>query len=267
MADQTITSLQNPRVKEAIRLRSARHRKKQQRFLIDGARELLRAITAGMPLCEAFICESLCASPDSRQAVQLLHQGRTECWHVSAEVFAKLSFGERQEGVLAIAHTPRQELATLETRGSGPIIVIEGVEKPGNVGAILRSSDAAGVSAVIVAEPATDLLNPNCIRASLGAVFTVPTCTTTSVAALDWLRQRGAKMFAARVDGRVNYTDSDLRGRCAIILGSEAEGLSTVWQAADVTAIHLPMYGVVDSLNVAAAASVLLYEALRQRAD
>ena len=265
MADRIITSLHNPRVKDAIRLRSARHRQKQQRFLIDGARELVRAIAAAVPLVETFVCESLCTSPESRLALNLLRQAPGEQWQVSEGVFARLAFGERAEGFLAVARTPQSSLADLRPRGPGPIAVIEGVEKPGNVGAILRSADAAGVSAVLVADPATDIYNPNCIRASLGAVFSIPLCATMSAAALDWLRQRGTPMFAARVDGKLDYAAADLRGEVAIVLGSEAEGLSPAWQAADVTAIRLPMAGAVDSLNVSATAAVLFYESLRQR--
>ena len=265
MVDRIITSPQNPRVKDAIRLRSAQHRRKQQRFLIDGARELARAIAAGVPLVETFVCESLCTSPESRLALNLLQQAPGELWQVNESVFAKLAFGERAEGLLAVARTPHSSLADLRPRGPGPIAVIEGVEKPGNVGAILRSADAAGVSAVLVADPATDLFNPNCIRASLGAVFSVPLCATTPAAALEWLRQRGTRMFAARVDGKLDYAAADLSGEVALILGSEAEGLSPTWQAADVTAIRLPMAGVVDSLNVSATAAVLFYESLRQR--
>ncbi len=265
MADRIITSLHNPRVKDAIRLRSARHRHKQQRFLIDGARELARAIAAGVPLVESFVCVSLCTSPESRSALGLLKQAPGELWQVSESVFAKLAFGDRAEGLLAVARTPNASLAELRPRGTGPIAVIEGVEKPGNVGAILRTADAAGVSAVLVADPATDIYNPNCIRASLGAVFSMPLCATTSAAVLEWLRQRGTRMFAARVDGKLDYAAADLSGKVAIVLGSEAEGLSPAWQAADVTAIRLPMAGAVDSLNVSATAAVLFYESLRQR--
>jgi len=265
MVDRIITSPQNPRVKDAIRLRSARHRHKQQRFLIDGARELTRAIPAGISIDEAFVCESLCASPESMEALQRLRSSSAEIWEVTVSVFAKLAYGERAEGVLAVARLPQCSLDRLQPRGPGPIAVIEGVEKPGNVGAILRSADAAGVAAVLVADPATDIYNPNCIRASLGAVFSLPLCATTSQEAIAWLRQRGARIFAARVDGQLDYTEADLSHEVAIVLGSEAEGLSPAWQMADVTAIRLPMAGAVDSLNVSATAAVLFYESLRQR--
>jgi TrmH family RNA methyltransferase len=260
-----ITSVHNPRVKDAVRLRAARHRGKQDRFLIDGAREIGRALSAGVAVVEAFVCEPLCTTVDSRQAVQQLEQTGRPLWKVTEEVFAKLAFGERNEGALVVAETPQTSLADLRPRDVGPIAVIEGVEKPGNVGAILRSADAAGVAAVIVANAATDLFNPNCIRASLGAIFTVPVCAATAEAALAWLRQRGARIFAARVDARLDYTVAGLSENAAIVLGSEAEGLSAHWHAADVTAIRLPMRGTVDSLNVSATAAVLFYEARRPK--
>jgi TrmH family RNA methyltransferase len=265
MFEKIITSVHNPRVKDAVRLRAARHRGKQDRIVIDGAREIGRALGAGVQVLEAFVCEAVCMDGDSRQAVQQLQQSGRPIWNVTEEVFAKLAFGERNEGVLVVAETPRITLADLKPRGVGPIAVIEGVEKPGNVGAILRSADAAGVAAVIVAEAATDLYNPNCIRASLGAVFTVPVCTATSEAALAWLRRRGARIFAARVDAQLDYTAAGLSENAAIVLGSEAEGLSAYWHAADVTAIRLSMRGTVDSLNVSATAAVLFYEAQRSR--
>jgi TrmH family RNA methyltransferase len=265
MFEKIITSIHNPRVKDAVRLRTARHRGKQARILIDGAREIGRALGAGVCVVEAFVCPSLCTGVDSRQAMQQLEQTGRPLWSVTEHVFAKLAFGERNDGVLVVAETPQLALADLKPRAAGPIAVIEGVEKPGNVGAILRSADAAGLAAVIVADPATDLYNPNCIRASLGAVFTVPVCTATSEAALVWLRQRGMRIFAARVDASLDYSAAGLSKESAIVLGSEADGLSAIWQAPDVTAIRLPMRGAVDSLNVSATAAVLFYEAQRPK--
>jgi len=143
--------------------------------------------------------------------------------------------------------------------------VIEGVEKPGNVGAILRSADGAGAAAVIAASARTDLTNPNVIRASAGTVFSVPLAAADSAAVLAWLRARGTRLLAARVEGATVYTEADLRGDVAIILGAEDQGLSTIWTADDIEAIHLPMAGVADSLNVSVTAAILLYEARRQR--
>jgi TrmH family RNA methyltransferase len=142
---------------------------------------------------------------------------------------------------------------------------LEGVEKPGNVGAVLRTADAAGLSAVILADARTDLYNPNAIRASLGTIFTLPVCETTSGKLQNWLRQNGFRIVAARVDAAVPYTEVDYRGPTAILLGSEAVGLSPLWTGEGVTAVRLPMLGAADSLNVSVTAAVLFYEALRQR--
>jgi TrmH family RNA methyltransferase len=160
---------------------------------------------------------------------------------------------------------PQPKLADLELPETPLVVVLEGVEKPGNVGAVLRSADAAGVSALIVADAGTDLFNPNAIRASLGAIFSVPTCAATSAETLDWLRRQKLSIHAARVDGSVLYTEADYRGGCALVLGAESSGLSPTWAADDISPIRLPMFGQVDSLNVSSTAAVLFYEALRQR--
>jgi len=260
-----ITSPQNPRVKEAVRLRDRRHREKQGRILIDGARELLRAINAGVPMLEVFVCEALCKSDEAGRLLDKLNQCDGEILQVSEPVFEKLAFGHRVEGVLAVAEMPHPTLDAIVLPKNPLVAVLEGVEKPGNVGAVLRSADATGVSAVIVADARTDLYNPNAIRASLGTIFTMPICEATSGDVLAWLRQRNFKIVAARVDGSVPYTKVDLCGPTAIVLGSEAEGLSQNWIGDDIQAIRLPMHGVADSLNVSVTAAVLFYEVLRQR--
>jgi TrmH family RNA methyltransferase len=260
-----ITSLQNPHVKNAVALRDRRHREKQGRILIDGARELARAIAAGVRLTEVFVCERLCQSEDARRVLELLPACGTDVLDVTEPVFDKLAFGQRTEGVLGVAQTPAATLDGLKLPDSPLVAVLEGVEKPGNVGAVLRSADAAGVSALIVADGRTDLYNPNAIRASLGTIFTVPVAAATAAETLAWLRRQGLAIFAARVDGSLPYTEADFCQPAAIILGSEAAGLSAAWAAEDIIAVRLPMLGMADSLNVSAAAAVLFYEALRQR--
>jgi TrmH family RNA methyltransferase len=261
----TITSLQNPRVKEAVRLRDRRHREKQGRILIDGARELARAVGAGVRMLEVFVCEPLCTSEESQRLWGRLPDCGGEVIQVTAPVFQKLSFGHRAEGFLGVAEMPRPTLADLRLPQRPVVAVLEGVEKPGNVGAVLRSADAAGVSALIVADARTDLYNPNAIRASLGTIFTMRVCAATAAETVDWLRQHHLAIYAARVDASLPYTQLDYRGPTAIVLGSEAEGLSAAWSAGDITPVRLPMLGVADSLNVSATAAVLFYEALRQR--
>ena len=260
-----ITSLQNPRVKDAVRLRDRRHREKQGRILIDGARELHLAIVAGVRLVEVFLCESLCQGDESQRLLTAIPQSGCEMLHVSESVFEKLAFGQRAEGVLGVAEMPRPTLESLALPPDALVAVLEGVEKPGNVGAVLRSADAAGVSAVIMADGRTDLYNPNAIRASLGTIFTLPVCEAASHEALAWLREHRFTMFAARVDGSAPYTEADYRGPTAIVLGSEAAGLSSIWTGDAIRAVRLPMRGAADSLNVSATAAVLFYEALRQR--
>lgn len=260
-----ITSLQNPRVKAAVRLLDRRHRQKQGRIRIDGARELRRAILAGLPIAEAFVCEPLCRSDEARRVLAELRRLGAEVLAVTEAVFEKLAFGDRADGVLGVAPMPRPTLADLTLPRNPLVAVLEGVEKPGNVGAVLRTGDAAGLSALIVADGRTDLYNPNAIRASLGTIFTLPCCTAGGPETLDWLRQQNLAIYAARVDGSVLYTAVDLRRPAAIVLGSEAEGLTDLWSGADVTPIRLPMRGAADSLNVSATAAVLFYEALRQR--
>ena len=261
----TITSLQNPRVKAAVRLRDRRHREKQGRIRIDGARELLRAIRAGVALVEVFVSGPLCQSDDARQVLDELSARGAEILEVAEPVFEKLAFGDRIEGVVGVAAMPKPTLSDLALPQNPLVAVLEGVEKPGNVGAVLRTAEAAGLSALVVADGRTDLYNPNAIRASLGTIFTMPVCTATAQETLDWLRGHEFSIHAARVDGSLLYTDVDYRPATAIVLGSEAEGLTAAWTAADITAIRLPMLGAADSLNVSAAAAVLFYEALRQR--
>jgi TrmH family RNA methyltransferase len=260
-----ITSLQNQRVKEAAKLRQRRERRSQRRILIDGAREIGRAIEAGVELVEVFHCESLCRTSDCRSLVERLSMLPVRQSNVTPAVFEKLAFGDRAEGIVAVAKTPERMLNDLTLSADPLVAVLEGVEKPGNIGAVLRSADAAGVSALIVADGGTDLYNPNAIRASLGTIFSIPVCAAPAAAVRDWLVDHEIGIFAARVDAEMPYTAVDFSRPAAIVLGSEADGLSVTWRGSGVTAICLPMRGRVDSLNVSAAAAVLFYEALRQR--
>ncbi|MBN2216521.1 MAG: RNA methyltransferase [Pirellulales bacterium] len=260
-----ITSLQNPRVKAALRLRDARRRQKDGRFLIDGLRELDRARQAGVELVEVFYCLGRCPAGQAAAAQALLARIGAQTIELGPAVFDKLAFGQRAEGVMAVAQTPRCRLADVALRDDPLVAVLEGIEKPGNVGAVLRSADAAGVDLVILADGRTDLFNPNAIRASIGTIFTVPVCEATADETLDWLRARGLAILAALVDGSTAYTDADYRRGAAIVLGSEAHGLSDAWRADDIRPVRLPMLGAADSLNISATAAVLFYEALRQR--
>jgi TrmH family RNA methyltransferase len=260
-----ITSTSNPRVKAAIRLRDRRGRDDQGRIVIDGVREIERAIAAGVAIAELFYLGDLCQDKAHQDLLKRARSAGVELIELTWQVMEKLSFGNRAEGVVAIGPTPRRALADLVLAPDALIVVVEGVEKPGNLGAVLRTADAAAASGLIVADGGTDLHNPNAIRASLGAIFTVPVCQAGAAETLDWLRAGGFRILAARVDGANEYTQADFRSRTAIALGSEARGLGELWRGQGITSIKLPMLGQVDSLNLSATAAVLLYEALRQR--
>jgi TrmH family RNA methyltransferase len=260
-----ITSRQNPRVKEASQLRSGRGRQRQGRFLIDGVREIGRAIAAGVRCVEAFVCDELCMSPECRNALKAVESSGAEIFSVTPPVYAKLAFGEREDGIVVVAQATSQRLADLQLPHKPFVAVLEGVEKPGNLGAILRSADAAGVDAVISADGRTDLYNPNAIRASLGTVFRPDVCEATTAETLAWLREHSIAIFTARPDADQLYTEVDMRNATAIVLGSEAAGLSPAWSGPEMNAVRLPMQGIADSLNVSTTAAVLFYEALRQR--
>jgi RNA methyltransferase, TrmH family len=263
----TITSRQNPRVKEAARLRGGRERQRRGQFLIDGLREIERAVAAGVQCLEAFVREDASESRACEPVLALLEKSRAETFFVTRDVYAKLAFGERDDGVVVVAATSQRALGDLRLPASPLIAVIEGVEKPGNVGAILRSADAAGLDAVIVADGRSDLYNPNTIRASLGTVFRANVCEASAAETRAWLGEQNLPVIAARPDATQAYTAVEFSRGAAIVLGSEADGLSDEWRGKGVTAVRLPMLGMADSLNVSTTAAVLFYEALRQRGE
>jgi len=262
-----ITSPTNPRVKAAVRLRDRRERESTGLTLIDGARELRQALAAGASVETVFVTQSQVRSDEARAALQDAEDKVPDIVEVSEAVIAKLAFGDRSDGIVAIVRTGSTDLESLRlTSGVPLVVVVEGVEKPGNLGAILRTADGAGASGLIAADPLTDLFNPNAIRASLGTIFRVPLAAASSPATLDWLTTRDIAPIAARVDGATPYTDVDMRRPVAIVLGREATGLSAAWDDPRVTAVRIPMLGTADSLNVSVAAAIMLYEAVRQRA-
>jgi TrmH family RNA methyltransferase len=264
MTESVLSSLRNPRVRAAAALRDRRARDAAGLTLLDGARELARALTGGASIVEVFIDDDRLTAPGA-EAVALARAAGAAVIPVSRPVLERLAFGDRSEGVVATVRIPDLSLDSLRLPRDPLVVVIEGLEKPGNLGAVLRTADATGADAVIAADPRTDVFNPNAIRASLGTIFAIPLAAGTSAAVRDRLLRDGISLVAARVDALSVHTDVDLRGPVAIVLGSEADGLSDAWTGDDVTAVHLPMRGVADSLNVSIAAAVLLFEARRQR--
>jgi len=262
---KTITSHRNPHVTDAGRLRERRGRDQQGRIIVDGAREILRGLQGGVEFVEVFFCAELCNHEDAHLAISALSTTHASILAVSADVFGRVAFGQRAEGIVGIAKMPRLQLSDVPLAEKPLVLILEAVEKPGNVGAVVRSADGAGASAVILTDAKTDIYNPNAIRSSMGTLFTKTVCAASSDETLAWLRAHEMQVFAARVDGALPYADQDYTGPAAIVLGSETAGLSSIWHADDIRPIRLPMCGAADSLNVSAAASVLLYEALRQR--
>jgi TrmH family RNA methyltransferase len=263
---RVVTSAANPRIRAAIALRDRRERDRTSLTLIDGAREVRCAFDAGVIATDVFLCEPRLAGGDARAVLDRIAAAGTRVTSVSEAVLAKLAFGERADGIVAIVAIPPLDLVNLTLAADPLVVVIEGVEKPGNIGAVLRSADGAGVDALILADARTDPFNPNAIRASAGTVFSVPLAVATTEVVVPWLRARGLRVVAARPDADRLYTEIDLTGPIAIALGTETEGLTSAWAGAGFEAVRLPMLGVADSLNVSVSAGILLYEARRQRA-
>jgi TrmH family RNA methyltransferase len=262
---QSITSAGNPRVKAAVRLRDRSERDATGLTIVDGTREIARALDANVEVVESFVSEDLPQSTDALGVVGALEGTGAPVTQVSKHVMAKLAFGDRTDGVIAIIRPPSVRLADLTLPPNPLVVVVESVEKPGNLGAVLRTADGAGADAVIAADPLTDVFNPNAIRASLGTIFRLPLAVAASDEVLDWLSRQGIHALATRVDAPTRYTDIDLRESVAIIVGSESTGLTATWRGQQVTPVRIPMLGAGDSLNVSVAAAILLYEAVRQR--
>lgn len=266
MPRDKITSLTNPHVKEIVRLRAGGHRKSSGVTIVDGSREVLRALESGVKFREFYLCPELLGRDEEEKQLRTKLSGvKVPAFEVTKTVFVKIAYGDRQEGVLGICETPQRSLADFWLKDNALVVVIEHVEKPGNLGAILRTCDGAGVDGVLVCDGKTDLYNPNVIRASLGTVFTVNTVQCSSDEALHFLKDKGIKAYAASPLAQTIYTQMDLTGAVALVLGSEQEGLSDFWDKNADARVKVPMRGAADSLNVSTSAAILIYEAVRQR--
>ena len=262
-----LSSMQNPRVKAVVRLRDRRGRERDPRVLIEGYRALRRAHEAGYPIDELYVCEALFQGDNEPGLIAAIAAAGAAVFQTTEPVFRKMAYRDRPEGLLGIGPQRSLDLSAFEAGLSSPplLLVAEAIEKPGNLGTMLRSADAAGVSGLIVCDPRTDLYNPNVVRASTGNLFTARVAVSDSVATIAWLRQRGIRILAASPHARPLHWDVDLTAPLAVVVGAEQVGLSETWMAAADLRVRLPMQGVADSLNVATATAILLYEALRQR--
>jgi TrmH family RNA methyltransferase len=265
MKREKITSIHNPRIKAAVGLRKKRERDRLRRILIEGTREIGCALESGLRIHETFCRSDTPEGAEEQSLRERLEASDVKLTEVSGTVFEKLAYRESSSCFIAVADKGTHALEDLPVPADPLYLVVEAVEKPGNLGAMLRSADAAGITGLICCDLAVDLYNPNVIRSSLGALFTVAIAVAEGVATAEWLRRREIAVVTSTPQAPTLYTETDLRGAVAIVVGSEERGVSDRWlEVADRTA-RIPMRGKADSLNVSAAAAVLLYEALRQR--
>lgn len=262
-----INSLQNQRIKDTVKLGKRGERDRRQCTIAEGRRETERALAAGIVPQQAFLCSEILG--EARDAVLALLSAsnipRSQIFDTTPQVFAKLAYRDESGGIILVVPYFARQLNELTLGPTPLVLVVEGVEKPGNLGAILRTADAVGVDALIVTAGATDLHNPNTIRAALGASFTVPVVEASATEVQAFLKAQNIRCVATTPAATAVYWDVNLRGPLAILLGSEAHGLSDFWLRASDQQVKLPMRGAIDSLNLSTATAVVLYEALRQR--
>ncbi|MDR1886760.1 MAG: RNA methyltransferase [Prevotellaceae bacterium] len=257
MQREIITSLQNEKIKNAVLLREkSRERSRQMLFPVEGKREINMAVSAGYEVETLFVCPESGGKNDF---------ACNHVYEVSGKVFEKIACREDSDGLLALMKMKTRSLHDINLSPAPFIIVLEAVEKPGNLGAILRTADAANVDAVIVCDPKSDLFNPNVIRSSLGCVFTVNTVTCTSEQTFEWLKKNDITVYAAELESSQWYYNEDYTKSSAIVVGTESTGLSDFWLRKADKRIKIPMKGKADSLNVSVSTAIITFEAMRQR--
>lgn len=260
-----INSTQNPLVKQYFSLQKPKERERQNLFIAEGLREILLAMKSGYEVKNiAYYPESI-SFYNLKEYFKDFDISGIEFSEVSKPVFEKISYRNGTANAVALCVPKRLQLNSLSRLSHSLFIVLESVEKPGNLGAILRTADAANISGVIICDTQTDIYNPNVVRSSLGCLFTVPVAVCSSKEAIDWFKKNNIKIFSAIVNSSKAYTDCDFTKPSAVILGSEAKGLSEIWTKNSNESIHIPMMGKVDSMNVSVSAAIIVYEAIRQR--
>jgi len=254
MEENIITSVQNARIKHVVALQQKSSlRREEGLFVVEGQREIEHCIACGYEIEELFVLDSL------------NYTGHIPATLVSHQVYEKMAYRESTEGIITVVKTKQHRLRDLSLKKNPLIVVLESVEKPGNLGAILRTAEAAGVDAVIVCDPLTDLYNPNLIRASIGGVFCVPTAVCSSKECIAFLKEHKVRILTAQLQDSYDYYDYDMGHATAIVMGTESTGLTQQWREAADAHIRIPMLGRLDSLNVSVSAAILMYEAVRQR--
>ena len=262
---QEITSHQNQRIKSLIKLKNRRAREKAQKTLLEGYRLISRAMDAKYPIEECYFTPSMFLGENENTLLKALEDMGTKLIKVPESILQKISYRDRPEGLVAVSPIRKHSLKNIPIVKNGLYLVVESIEKPGNLGSILRSADASGVNGLLVCDKCTDLYNPNVLRASTGAIFYVPIAECSSSEAIDWLHTNKINTLAATPHAKQPYDEVDMKKSIAIVTGSEQFGLSATWMENSKIKTKIPMQGQIDSLNVAIATSILLFEASRQR--
>lgn len=259
---EKITSIQNQRIKNIVKLQQkSSERKSQNLIVIEGLREIGLAIKSGIEIKSIFFCPEII----SYDRIREITDNESSVFEISRDVYHKIAYRESTEGILVLAEPKYLTLNSLNLRKNPLLIVLESVEKPGNLGAILRTADAANADAVIICDPLTDIYNPNVIRSSVGCVFTKQVVATSSDEALEWLKKKKIRSYAAALTAKKFYHETDFTLPSAIIMGTEADGLTKKWLNGADDQIKIPMNGEIDSLNVSTSTAILVFEAMRQR--
>lgn len=261
---EKITSLQNTRIKNIVHLSKAKERKEQNLMVVEGYREISMAVSSGYDIAELYYSQEVNLHAGAHILFSKL-PSRCQLLEVSKAVFEKIAYRENSDGLIALINPRYLKPHDLKLSNNPLLLVLESVEKPGNLGAILRTADAAAIDAIIVCDPQTDIFNPNVIRSSLGCIFSQQVAVCTNGEALAFLREKGIQSYAAALTAKQFYHETDFRTPSAIVMGTEADGLSDAWLTEADAQVKIPMGGKADSLNVSTAAAILVFEAKRQR--
>ena len=260
---EQISSKQNPGIKNLLHLQKSAERKKQGLFVIEGLNEIEKAIVSGYETDSVYFCPEITEANTVLSLFKSKSPGRI--YEINRQIFNKLAYRQDSGGIIVLAKTKKHEINNLKLPDNPLILVIEGIEKPGNIGAIYRTADAAGISAIIITDQNVDLYNPNAVRSSLGCVFTVPTATCEGKTAINYLKKNNIQIFSSYLQAAIPYHQVDYTKPSAIVMGTEATGITDIWVEASNANIIIPMRGKTDSMNVSTSAAVLIFEACRQR--